>query len=220
MVPKFGLHEAKLIVYRHPFLSGDIKTIPCVLYTPGITKNLLSVRSLTDQQKTLVFRDNGCFVVDNVTQRIEAFADREDKRGLYKLQATSFKLGPEINTLHLHSQAVLWHKRLGHFHARGMQRMLQSEAVRGMPSFKIQAQNYNGCHLGKQAKSKMPKATTYHATQILELVHSDVCGPFKICSTGGARCFVTFVDDFQKKPGFTFSLSKARYLTNSNTLSA
>ena len=37
-------------------LSGAIKSIPHVLYTPGITKNLLSVGSLTDKRKTLVFK--------------------------------------------------------------------------------------------------------------------------------------------------------------------
>ena len=194
------------------FLSGEIKTIPSVLYTPGITKNLLSVGSLTDQQKTLVFRHNGCFVVDNATQRIEAFAEREHTRGLYKLQATSFNLRPEINTLQLHSQATLWHKRLGHFHARGMQRMLQSGAVRGMPSFKIPTSHCTGCHLGKHAKTKMPKAATYHAKKILELVHSDVCGPFKICSIGGARYFLTFVDDFSRKTWIYFLSHKSQVL--------
>ena len=37
--------------------SGKIKTISSVLYTPGITKNLLSVGSLTDQHKTIVFKN-------------------------------------------------------------------------------------------------------------------------------------------------------------------
>ncbi len=30
----------------------------------------------------------------------------------------------------------------------------------------------------------------------LELVHSDVCGPFQADSIGGSRCFVTFIDDY------------------------
>ena len=192
------------------FLSGEIKTIPSVLYTPGITKNLLSVGSLTDQQKTLVFRDNGCFVVDNVTSKIEAFAERENRKGLYKLQAATLK--PEINAINLRSQAVLWHKRLGHFHARGMQRMLHSDAVRGMPSFKIPIQHCNECHLGKQAKTKMPKTATFHATHILELIHSDVCGPFRVSSTGGARYFVTFIDDFSRKTWVYFLSQKSQVL--------
>ena len=70
-------------------LSGEIKSISSVLYTPGITKNLLSVGSLTDQQKTLVFNAKGCFVINDTTSQVEAFAHIENGRGLYKLQATS-----------------------------------------------------------------------------------------------------------------------------------
>ena len=34
--------------------------------------------------------------------------------------------------------------------------------------------------------------------KILELVHSDVAGPMKTESLGGARYFVTFIDDFSR----------------------
>ena len=33
-------------------------------------------------------------------------------------------------------------------------------------------------------------------TKILELIHLDVCGPMKNISIGGARYFLTFIDDF------------------------
>ena len=41
--------------------------------------------------------------------------------------------------------------------------------------------------------------TEHRATKILELVHSDVCGPMKTPSIGGARYFLTFIDDFSRK---------------------
>ena len=50
-----------------PVSSRKIKSIPSVLYTPGITKNLLSVGSLTNQRKTLVFKAQNCFVIDDAT---------------------------------------------------------------------------------------------------------------------------------------------------------
>lgn len=56
--------------------SGAIKSISSILYTPGITKNLLSVGALTDHHKTLVFRSNGCYIIDNATLTIEIFAPR------------------------------------------------------------------------------------------------------------------------------------------------
>lgn len=43
--------------------SGEIKTISFVLYTPGITKNLLSEGSLANQHKTFVFRATWYFVI-------------------------------------------------------------------------------------------------------------------------------------------------------------
>jgi hypothetical protein len=37
-----------------------------------------------------------------------------------------------------------------------------------------------------------------HATKPLEIVHSDVCGPMRTTSLGGARYFVTYIDDFSR----------------------
>jgi transposase InsO family protein len=37
------------------------------------------------------------------------------------------------------------------------------------------------------------------ATKPLEIVHSDVCGPMRTTSSGGARYFVTYIDDFSRK---------------------
>jgi hypothetical protein len=88
-------------------LFGKIKSNSSVLYMPGITKNLLSVGSLTDQRKTLVFKSQGCFVIDDASQRVEAVAIRENNRSLYKLQANSTYEGPEIHSVHLESQADL-----------------------------------------------------------------------------------------------------------------
>ena len=193
-------------------LSGKIKNVPSVLYTPGITKNLLSVGSLTDQQKTLVFKSQGCFVIDDITQSIEAFAIRENKRGLYKLQAAPINDQPEVHSVHLKSQADLWHRRLGHFHTRGIQRMIASEAVRGLPPLRFSEKICNGCQLGKHVRTKLPKEATHQTSQILELVHSDVCGPFKVSSTGGARYFVTFIDDYSRKIWVYFISQKSQVL--------
>ena len=193
-------------------LSGEIKTVSSVLYTPGITKNLLSVGSLTDQQKTIVFKATGCFVIDDATSQIEILAHRENGKGLYRLQPSYLKQGPEVNTLHLRSQAVLWHKRLGHVHTRGIQRMITSDAVKGLPSIQIPRQTCTGCQLGKHARTKMPKEATFNASRILELIHSDVCGPFRVRSIGGARYFVTFTDDFSRKIWTYFISHKSQVL--------
>jgi len=90
--------------------------------------------------------------------------------------------------------------------------MIASEVVRRMPSLHFSAKTCSGCQLGKHARTKLPKEVTYHASKILQLVHSDVCGSFKINSTGGARYFVTFVDDYSRKMWIYFISQKSQVL--------
>lgn len=40
--------------------------------------------------------------------------------------------------------------------------------------------------------------TTFGTTKFLEIIHSVVCGPLNILSKGGARYFVTLIDNYSK----------------------
>ena len=53
----------------------------------------------------------------------------------------------------------------------------------------------NGCLLGKMVRTSCPKVSDTRASDILELIHSDVCGPMQTDSIGGSRYMVTFIDD-------------------------
>jgi len=55
------------------------------------------------------------------------------------------------------------------------------------------------CIQGKQARQPFPSDGGTRAAKVLEIVHSDVCGPMKTTSMGGARYFLTFIDDFSRK---------------------
>lgn len=54
-----------------------------------------------------------------------------------------------------------------------------------------------GCQMGKQ-KSASYKPSSTITTRPLELVHTDVCGPFPVASLEGYKYYVTFIDDFTK----------------------
>lgn len=53
-----------------------------------------------------------------------------------------------------------------------------------------------GCMLGKQHRLPFPENTLFHTSNILELVHLDVCGPMQTQSIGGYYYFATFIDDY------------------------
>lgn len=54
------------------------------------------------------------------------------------------------------------------------------------------------CLEGKQSRKQF-KALKSVSNEILELIHADVCGPMEKHSLGGARFYVSFLDDFSKK---------------------
>jgi hypothetical protein len=45
-------------------------------------------------------------------------------------------------------------------------------------------------------KQKIIKVKTRHTIKQLELVHSDVCGPFSMPTCTGYRVYVLFIDDY------------------------
>ena len=53
------------------------------------------------------------------------------------------------------------------------------------------------CVMGKQHRLPYPKSSSTGTTDVLELVHSDVCGPMNTPPVGGSMYFVTFIDDFK-----------------------
>jgi hypothetical protein len=64
-----------------------------------------------------------------------------------------------------------------------------------------------GCALGKNSKGYFPSSDN-RSKGILDLVHSDVCGPMTIASLGGFLYYVIFIDDFSRKTWIFFMKTK------------
>ena len=72
--------------------------------------------------------------------------------------------------------------------------------MQGLPQCSInQHEVCKGCTLGKYAKTSFPSRDK-RAKGILDLVHSNVCGPFSIVSLNGYKYYATFIDDHSRKP--------------------
>jgi hypothetical protein len=107
----------------------------------------------------------------------------------------------------------VWHERLAHLNTISMKQMVQRKLVRGLPSLKgSMLPPCEGCTLGKCHRKPFPKVVRDRARTPLELVHSDVCGPMPQLSVGGARYFVTFIDDFSRYTSVYFLSSKDQVL--------
>ena len=53
------------------------------------------------------------------------------------------------------------------------------------------------CLMGKMTKTLF-SGTMERATDLLEIIHTDVCGPMSVETHGGYHCFLTFIDDLSR----------------------
>ena len=61
------------------------------------------------------------------------------------------------------------------------------------------------CLMGKMTRSPF-KGTNERATELLGIIHTDVCGPMSTEARGGYRYFITFTDDMSRY-GYIYLMS-------------
>ncbi|KAJ9564851.1 hypothetical protein OSB04_000817 [Centaurea solstitialis] len=95
----------------------------------------------------------------------------------------------------IEDQTYLWHCRLGHINKKRVELLLKGGFL-GTFDFKP-FDNCESCLSGKMTKEPFNKDNE-RASNLLEIVHTDVCGPFSHEARGGYRYFITFTDDFSR----------------------
>ena len=80
--------------------------------------------------------------------------------------------------------------------------------VTGLPKFSTrQSDVCKGCALGKYTKTTFPSSDSWSA-RVLDLKHSNLCGPMSFVSLRGYEYYVTFIDDHSRKIWIYFMKSK------------
>lgn len=90
------------------------------------------------------------------------------------------------------------HDKFGHINYRYMQQLSKNEMVEGLPNVNFSKEVCEGCVLGKHHREKFDTGKTHRASSPLDLIHSDLVGPFPHPSINKARYVLTFIDDFSR----------------------
>ncbi|CAL9022194.1 unnamed protein product [Prunus brigantina] len=186
------------------------KHIHEVMLVPGLEENLLSVGQMMEHGYHLVFGGNVVSVYDN--QSLENL--------IVKVQMTNNRCFP-LTMMHA-SELVLkasvthclqiWHKRLGHLNERSIKLLENQGMVHGLPHLEQMSVVCDGCMQGKQHRDSFPLESTWRASNPLELVHIDICGPMKTESLSGNRYFLLFTDDYTRMSWVYFIRNKSSAL--------
>ena len=81
--------------------------------------------------------------------------------------------------------------------------------VHGLPQVQFLDGVCSGCSLGKHPEKMYEKEKTLREQCVLELVHSDVVGPFPVPSFGKSRYALTFIDDYSRYTWVFFMAHKS-----------
>ena len=106
-------------------------------------------------------------------------------------------LGDSINLVESETLSELRHRILSHMSERGITCLATKNLFAGMKQTKVKKSVY--CLTGKQKRVSFHSHAPLRKSELLELLHSDLCIPFKVKSKGGTLYFATFIDDHSCK---------------------
>ena len=99
--------------------------------------------------------------------------------------------------------AYLWHKRLGHISKERIQRLVKCDVLPSLDFTDFDV--CIDCLKGKMTKHQKKGAT--HSSGLLEIIHTDICGPFDIPTFNKEKYFITFIDDYSRY-GYVYLLKE------------
>ncbi|KPJ16606.1 Retrovirus-related Pol polyprotein from transposon TNT 1-94 [Papilio machaon] len=166
-------------------VDGSIR-VRDAMYAPDLATNLLSVNTLVKRGRVVVFSNRGCEIYKSDDCKVNGSVVAGDCWHL-------------VSSMQKDDQLMLWHRRMGHLGVSNL-KLLRDKLADGV-SFQNSKNNLEcvSCLMGKQTRQPFPKRKVKRAREVLELVHSDICGPMSVNSMSGYRYFMTLIDDKTRK---------------------
>ncbi|PRQ59012.1 putative RNA-directed DNA polymerase [Rosa chinensis] len=183
---------------------GKFLVLDSVYFIPSLKRNLLSVsllvrlgcRLVIDFSGIKVFQGHdylgcGTFMHDYLKlncsiakQEIMLIENRENSL------STDTVIGVK-RSLFNNKSAYLWHRRLGHISKERLKTLIKNKILPELDFDDLI--DCIECYKGKLTNSR--KKTAVRSQKLLELIHTDICGPFKHKTICGNSYFITFTDD-------------------------
>ena len=171
------------------------------LYVPNVHRNLISTTYLGKHGYCVILKDNVIIKKDKVFIYSGNIVDdlyilTADKHELYNSKLDN---GSNVKSLKRKfpstNDAYLWHLRLGYINPNRIQRLIKDGLLEP-----LDFDDFPICESFLEGKmTKRPfNAKGRRAQELLELVHTDVCGPMSTQAKGGYEYFITFMDDYSR----------------------
>ncbi|KAG8479428.1 hypothetical protein CXB51_029898 [Gossypium anomalum] len=189
--------------------DGVVRTLSNVRHVPELKRNLISLSTL-DSKGYRYTAESGVLKVSKGS--LVVMKGQRKIAKLYVLQGSTVTGDAAVASSSLSDDDItkLWHMRLGHMSENGMTELSKRGLLDGQGICKLNFCEH--CVFGKQKRVRFTKGI-HNTKGTLEYIHSDLWGPSRVPSRGGANYMLTFIDDFSRKTG-----KQIKYLRTDNGL--
>jgi transposase InsO family protein len=115
---------------------------------------------------------------------------------------------PVCFAAHATEDAWLWHAHFRHVNFGALRKMGREELVRGMPLLDHINQVCDACLAGKHWRTTFLQHALSHSTEVLQLLHGDLCRPIMPLTPNGNCYFLLLIDDYSRYMWITLLPSK------------
>lgn len=162
--------------------NNDIE-VKNVLHVPDLVANLLSVNKIVENGNSVIFNEKGCIIKNN---KNETLAICKPENGVYKFQENKKMCLLTKNNTSAYTLNS-YYRRLGHMNYQALLKMKNMKKI-DFYDDDSEIKNCEYCAGGKQTRKPFKSSTT-QSSKILELIHSDLCGPMETATIGKKSIF-------------------------------
>jgi len=169
-------------------LENKVITLDNCLYAPEIGINLLSMGQLAQKGVNFQIDKEICYLLINgkfITKGLY-------ERGLILIKGRPITTQQEEYANPGITTENIWHHRMGHIGNTALQAL--PKATNGIDETIQQVQNCETCLQAKMT-TKISREPMERAKEILDKVHSDICGPITPETLSKRRYMASFIDD-------------------------
>nr|GEU93529.1 putative ribonuclease H-like domain-containing protein [Tanacetum cinerariifolium] len=168
--------------------KGKIKTgkldFDDVYFSKELKFNLFSVSQMCDKKNSVLFTDTECIVLSSdfkLPDESHVLLRVPRENNMYNVDLKNIVPSGDLTCLFAKAtldESNLWHRRLGHFNFKTMNKLVKGNLVRGLPS-KVFKYNHIcvACKKGKQHRASCKTKPVSYVSQPLQRLHMDLFGP-------------------------------------------
>lgn len=186
-----------VLSYFNAFGKMNLVDMINVYYVKDMKSNLISYSKITENNM-IVSKNNMTKIIDSYG---EVTAVSLKVNGLYFVKS---KLKPNESRTNIANKCTnmsdkeKWHRLLGHVNFKYLDTMCREQLLNGIPN--ELEKEFMKCKTCIESKMhNIPfENNRRRAKNLLEIVHTDVCGPFNTTGLNGEKYIVSFIDDYSK----------------------